>query len=401
MTADALVPECTEDPEIIDIEAADLVDRLVALCRRVLGRSVAHNAWTVLDSAEVEVRPISGGITNMLFRVGPVETSSSLAEPVLVRVFGKAGDVVCDRRTENQVFASLSASGFGPKLHGLFANGRLEGWLRNRRPLEPLEMFQTAPIDFISLNARRVAEMHETCRPKCATDLWTQMDSWLEMAKTVSFPNDATKAKQLETLAPFPRFEQELNALKEVLPSPKNGHGAQLIEDCAGDGALLEARKLLYELRFCHMDLLSGNIMCTEGESFQPHMDVKFIDFEYSMWACVGIDIANHFNAAPESCLILDNTFDVDKYYPSESKRRRWLNAYFGARNVNVSEDVITAMLKVLHDFTLLAELRWVIWSIVQAAKSTVDFDYLDFGLLRFEKGYLKYRTLRDEAAKV
>jgi hypothetical protein len=39
------------------------------------------------------------------------------------------------------------------------------------------------------------------------------------------------------------------------------------------------------------------------------------------------------------------------------------------------------------------AELRWVLWAVVQAALSPVDFDYLNYACLRFHSGYAKYKA--------
>merc|ERR1740121_3523529 len=120
------------------------------------------------------------------------------------------------------------------------------------------------------------------------------------------------------------------------------------------------------------------------------------------MTSCVGVDIANHFNAIPESCLILKNTFDVDAYYPKDDVQLKFLRAYLEKRGMSVDEEVLAAMLGVILEFTLLAELRWVIWALVQAHKSPVDFDYLEYMRLRFEDGYLRYlEYLRDRCPKV
>lgn len=327
----------------------------------------------------------------MLFRIAPgagAEAGAS-AVPLLARVFGKAGDVVCDRRRENEVFAELSALGFGPRLHGLFGNGRLEGWLEGRRPLEALEMLQAEPVDFPSLNARKLAEMHEVCSPATDVEIWAQLREWVTLAKAVAFPADAEKAAKLESLAAFPRYEQELDFVEEVLPSLRNGQGAVLLEEHTG--AARRARELLFERRFCHLDLLSGNIMYSEAQG-----DVRFIDFEYAMHSYVGLDIANHFNAVPESCLILNDTFEPDEYYPSRELQSRWLRSYFGARSIELDDELLEELLKVVLDFAMLAEIRWVVWSVVQAGSSPVDFDYLNYCDMRFAQGYLKYKAWRE-----
>jgi len=380
-------------PMEVDVAAADMDTQLIAVCKQIMGDAHGDKSWRAATSADIEVRQIQGGITNMLYRVSLREGAQDVAcstTAVLVRVFGKAGDVVCDRKAENEAFAELGRIDFGPKLHGLFGNGRVEGWLHGRRPLEPLEMLETKPVNFQALNARKLAEMHMTCKLPSSTEVWAQLHEWLALAEKVEFPDDPKKEARLRQLDPFPRFAQEVEALKKVLPSPLNGYGKTLLEGTTG--VERRAREILYETRFCHLDLLSGNIMYSE-----EHGDVRFIDFEYAMNSYVGLDVANHFNAVPESCLILENTFDVDKYYPGPALQTTWLQAYLEARKIPFDDDLLAALLKVVIEFSCLAELRWVVWGVVQAGSSPVDFDYLEYTKMRFEQGFLRYKAWRDE----
>lgn len=375
--------------ESLDVKAADFQDRLKDVCKRLMTQG-GDAAWGRAAAADVEVKQISGGITNVLYRLGLKEASAAPA--VLARVFGKAGDAVCDRKRENEIFAELSDCGFGPKLHGVFGNGRLEGWLEGRRPLEALEMLR---CQFAPLIAQRLAQMHQEINPKSDQEVWAQLREWIALGKEVSFPHDATKAEKLKRLAPYPRFEDEVNWVESMLPSPANGHGASILANEAWTPVQRRARELLFERRFCHLDLLSGNIMYSEAEK-----DVSFIDFEYAMHSYVGLDIANHFNATPESCLILNDSFEPDKYYPSLELQKRFLCAYFEARGVSLGEELLEEMLRVVLDFTLQAELRWVVWSVVQAGYSPVDFDYLAYGVMRFEDGYQQYKAWRQAGAR-
>uniref|UniRef100_A0A7S2N8T2 ethanolamine kinase n=1 Tax=Zooxanthella nutricula TaxID=1333877 RepID=A0A7S2N8T2_9DINO len=245
---------------------------------------------------------------------------------------------------------------------------------------------QVEPVDFVGMTARRLADMHARCRCSGGADLWAQLREWVALAKKVSFPDGSEKAEKLKRLDPFPRFENELNALEDRLPSSKNSNGAALLE--ARSGVDRRALELLLEIRFCHLDLLSGNIMYSEEAG-----DVVFIDFEYANSCCIGFDIANHYNAVPESCLILENKFDAEMYFPSGVQQRHWFQAYLEARGIPADEELLGGLLRVVLEFSLFAELRWVIWSVVQAGHSPVDFDYLDYGVMRFEEGYMKYKA--------
>lgn len=372
------------DKAVIDVTSTDVNTKLIEVCKRLMD----DDPWRSADPADIEVKAVTGGITNVLYRLGARPGASCPLVPVLARVFGKAGDSVCDRETENTVMLELARIGFGPKLHGIFGNGRLEGWLQERRPLEPLEMLQLEPVDIVAAIARKLAEMHERCNLTTSAEIWSQLQQWLDKARMVRFPDDTNRAAKLERLKPFPRFADEIGFIKEILPAPEDKLDADLLEGVSGIER--QAKALLYEKRFCHMDLLSGNIMHSE-----ELRDVVFIDFEYALSTHVGLDIATHFNAVPESCLILGGAFDVEKYYPNRAVQTRFLRAYLEGRNIQPAEDLIEAMLKVLMDFTLLAELRWCIWAVVQAGSSPVDFDYLEYSRMRFEDGYQKYKAWR------
>uniref|UniRef100_A0A7S1F289 ethanolamine kinase n=1 Tax=Noctiluca scintillans TaxID=2966 RepID=A0A7S1F289_NOCSC len=361
-------------PFVVDIDT-DIPPQLIELCSQVLTFPSTHSC---------EVVQVQGGITNLLFRVTPEGL-----DPVLVRIFGKAGDLACDRQSENAIFLELAASGFGPALWGLFGNGRIEGWLVGRRPMEAVEMLQTEPVDFVGKTAVRLAEMHRLS-PDAAGDsslprVWEQLAEWIVHAGMVRFPPGSEKAALLEDLHLQEIFAEARN-LEATIPSSRNEQGQQLID--SSSGVLARAREVLYEVAFCHNDLLSGNMMYSQEKD-----DLVFIDFEYASYNCVGFDIANHFNAVPESCLILDNTFDAKQYYPSRKVRHHWLRSYLAARGVDgVDQDFLDACSQVILEFSLLAEIRWVIWAVLNAGHAAVDFDYLNYAKLRYCDGFLVYK---------
>ena len=110
----------------------------------------------------------------------------------MVRVFGKAGDAVVDRAAETRIFASLHP--FGPRLLGVFGNGRLEEWLDGRRPLTPEEMLQPAIVGMV---ARKLAEMHvlrpagagaPEASPWSGEAFWGTLRGWQDKVEALRFP---------------------------------------------------------------------------------------------------------------------------------------------------------------------------------------------------------------------
>jgi ethanolamine kinase len=59
----------------------------------------------------LQVSEISGGITNLLWKLSPKLESG--IEPVVVRVFGEQTDLLIDRDREQSVLLQLNQAGFG------------------------------------------------------------------------------------------------------------------------------------------------------------------------------------------------------------------------------------------------------------------------------------------------
>ena len=62
-------------------------------------------------SHQLQVDEISGGITNLLWKLTP-KLESGLS-PVVMRVFGEQTDLLIDREREKQVVLQLNQAGFG------------------------------------------------------------------------------------------------------------------------------------------------------------------------------------------------------------------------------------------------------------------------------------------------
>ena len=95
---------------------------------------------------------MSGGNTNVLYKVD----SPKLQESVVVRVFGIGTESFIDRAAENSALCQLSEAGIAPSFHGLFENGRIEGYIEGR-DLRPEEL----PLPKVmSAVAKQLAALH-------------------------------------------------------------------------------------------------------------------------------------------------------------------------------------------------------------------------------------------------
>lgn len=75
--------------------------------------------------------------------------------------------------------------GFAPPYLGRFLNGRIEGYVA-ARPLQPEEMGQRSPVDFVSLIAREMARLHRLPVTKVGSqreaEVWSTLPRWLALA---------------------------------------------------------------------------------------------------------------------------------------------------------------------------------------------------------------------------
>jgi hypothetical protein len=71
-----------------------------------------------VDESTMDISTVTGGITNLLFKV---EFVSGAHEPVLVRIFG--GEGMIERNLENATYQALARVGVAPPYFGRFENG--------------------------------------------------------------------------------------------------------------------------------------------------------------------------------------------------------------------------------------------------------------------------------------
>jgi len=122
------------------------------------------------------------------------------------------------------------------------------------------------------------------------------------------------------------------------------------------------------------MDLLAPNIIYNEKDN-----STRFIDMEYACVGNRGFDIGNHFN---EWC-----GYNLDETkYPTEQQERQFLHAYFKSYfSRDPTEDELKKLVNECNAYSLISHIFWGCWALVQANVSTIDFDYITYGLKRFD----------------
>ncbi|EER19190.1 Choline kinase alpha, putative [Perkinsus marinus ATCC 50983] len=419
------IPRFEDTINPTDILISQQLERLCRECLLRYNDDVNPIATSMIEALREKnvtagVTKVTGGITNSLFKVefsglednatspasnAPTDsTTGSSCEidnegsrpdhlPVcLVRIFGEAGSSIIDRDEENRIFNHLSTIGFGPTLFGIFQNGRIEEFFTRLRPLEPLEMVSEK---WTPLIARRLRYMH-SLKPAMVEDgpnvpdLWRTIESYA--AKGRELFNASPEDEEGDFMTMLDSVEREAKWLERTIQSRETANVCPL-----------------EQIVFCHNDLLSGNILVPKDGS---NCQLKFIDYEYCAFNPAAADIANHFAAVVESMLIVNDDYDVEKYFPSKELQLLFLRNYLTEDEYSSLDE--GTMLETIRLYAMAAELRWCAWSVIQhfeqdrsaaAVEQGCDddeddedaaFDYENYGKARLQ-GYFDLKNSTTE----
>lgn len=164
------------------------------------------------------------------------------------------------------------------------------------------------------------------------------------------------------------------------------------------DYLIAELEKLNSPIVFSHNDLLYGNIIFNEEKE-----EASFIDYEYGCYAFRGFDIGNHFNEFAG--------FECEYWrYPTKQFQLQWFDWYLTENNNGGTHLYIThthvilllnsflfyivkptsaekeKLFEEVNAFSLASHFYWGLWAMVQAMVSDIDFNYMDYAVLRFNE---------------
>lgn len=346
---------------------------------------------------------LRGGISNALFKVTPLLSPPSAPAPLtpmVFRVYGNGTDTFIDRTSEMRTMQWCHKHGFGPLLAATFEDGRIEGFLVGFRPLKPEEM---AEEDTQARIARALARFH-------AIPLLAAPEGSAPPAPPAPAAGSAPPAPHapsgLTKGTPFVRTREWL-ALAETLafrdPAKKKAfdEGFDLaalrraVDEVEAAAASFDASPV-----FAHNDVLSGNVMVL-ADGAQPPSDgaptMTFIDYEYADAAPRAYDIGNHF------CEYAG--FDSEYWrYPDETSASRFCAAYLAevasieaeqgaggeAAAAPASPAAVRSLVAEANVYALAAHAYWGAWCFIQAAYSALDFDYIEYGHVRWNEFFAK-----------
>uniref|UniRef100_A0A4X2ME19 Ethanolamine kinase n=1 Tax=Vombatus ursinus TaxID=29139 RepID=A0A4X2ME19_VOMUR len=338
-----------------------------------------------------------GGLSNMLFLCSLPDSVRSVSdEPrqVLLRLYGAILQMrSCNKEgagpaqnedacqgaeamvLESVMFAILAERSLGPKLYGIFPQGRLEQFIPSRR----LDTEELSLPDISAEIAEKMATFHGMKMPFNKEPKWLfgTMDKYLNQVLRIKFTRES-RVKKLNKLLSYnlPLEMENLRSLLESTSSP---------------------------VVFCHNDCQEGNILFLEGGENWEKQKLMLIDFEYSSYNYRGFDIGNHFCE-----WMYDYTYEKYPFfranilkYPTKKQQLHFISNYLAAFHdgfENLSDKEKSRMeeetLVEINRFALASHFFWGLWSIIQAKISSIEFGYMDYALARFDAYFDQKRKL-------
>jgi choline/ethanolamine kinase len=315
--------------------------------------------WQQPHEQEVSVSPITGGMTNDVFRC---EKGRGPNRCVLLRRYGENTELFFSRDAELAALKHLASEGLCPRLLGEFEGGRVEQFV-DASPFTPRHMRSRY---WGTLVARKLSVLHRTDVPEVCRDpqLFSTMRRWFDCARRAAGGIGVD----------LPALEQRILQLESRLS------------------------RLSSPVVFSHCDLQMGNILAGSGRSRagrgrksrgrrnrsqQDRHQIYLIDFEYSNYSYRGYDIGNFF---------CEQMFDYHsatphladlEHFPSIEVQEAFCRGYLGR---SADEEEVMSLAHEAREFALASHLTWACWGLAQANRAQEgDFNYVAYALGRIE----------------
>lgn len=362
-----------------------------------------------LEAKNIQVYRISGALTNSIYRI-TYKDDRFKPPSLLLRVYGKNVDEIIDRESELEVLIKLSLKHIGPKLLGVFTNGRFEQFLEGFVTLQK-EQIRDQVIS--QMLGRRMKDLHYKIQldykdfkdnsPMC----WKLIHKWLgiyEDELRQSFLDNGIKDEDT-FMVEYSVFKKKIFEYRDWLFNKYHSNG------------------FAANFKFCHNDTQYGNLLLHESfnaedivvdtpsvtpnvsnsdlthltesikdgsiktTSYKKDSQLVVIDFEYGGANFPAYDFANHFSEwmadyhDPEKSYYLN-----EKWFPSQLQQLNMIKAYveydfqFPSSNLKLNsnidlskldaDELIQLEIKKLYNESILwrasVQIYWCVWGLIQ-----------------------------------
>ncbi|XP_041366089.1 choline/ethanolamine kinase-like [Gigantopelta aegis] len=354
----------------MSIEKDEIDDEEVRLKAYRWCRDSLHSSWASIDEDDIIVKRLSGGLTNYLYLCYlPSDVEIKPVEPrcVLLRVYGHVAKTSKEFVVHNSVvFAILSEKGLGPKLYGIYHDGRIEEYI----PTKSLRRMDLQSPKVSQLIAQKLAQFHGLDMPLCKEPRWLYhiINGWVHEIQN-NFAENLQKCPEVMKLMSM-NLEEELDCMMKILSQIES------------------------PVVFCHNDLQEGNILYIE-ENPDKTKQMTVIDWEYCSYNYRGFDFGNHFL---EWCYDYADNPDPPYYsfhpedYPSRKRQYEFFREYLAVMGQTaITDEDLHNMYVEANTFALASHFLWGVWSLVQSQTCAIKFGFMEYAVCRFE-GYFKMK---------
>eukprot|EP01066_Platyproteum_vivax_P008365 Platyproteum_vivax@DN3500_c0_g1_i1.p1 len=310
------------------------------------------NLLQTVKETDLEIVPIGGGITNVLYRI--VNMTSLTKPSVMLRIYGPKTEEFIDRNREKIVLDELNKKHFGKKIYSRHEDCQIEEWIHGAVPTTA-DLKTTYQVKV----AEYMADLHSVEIPSqlgaISTDpLWDHLWKWFFKAKDIHDTTSTSPKVKMLQLINFDTIENEMRLIQPLTKMAKS------------------------PIVMCHNDVMPGNILIKKNGA------ITLIDYEYCCPNHRGFDIANYFI----ECVGTD--CDWSKF-PSEAEQLTYLRAYIAQveKNTNKKGLMTSVLWEEVQCFLLVSHLYWGLFALIQARISEIDFPFFDYAVKRISALWL------------
>jgi thiamine kinase-like enzyme len=286
-----------------------------------------------LEGLELRIDELKGGITNKLYRV-----RSSDGHDFVVRLYGQKTELFIDRDVEMENISRMASSGVTPKLIKYLPERRvtivefIPGYVLNNTDFLKKELWEKI--------VRPIKIIHQS---------------------GVTFPF------VFDPLVQVKRLYRILLGLNREYPEFEFEKTITILEKIAAYTKITPDQYVA-----CHNDLLADNfILIEDREKYSEPM--YLIDWEYAGMSVLYYDLADMFQ---EILVSRETEAELLKIYWEDRAMDRHIR--------------MTDLFKPFPD------IYWFLWSLIQQNISTIDFDFYNYGNVKYRNAQKNIQYLTD-----
>lgn len=299
-----------------------------------------YSSHSNIELNEIEVTRLFQGATNKCYRVKLQDLHS-----FFIRVEGKGNFLSVKKSQEMHILQLCSYHNLSPKLYAIYTNGYVSEFINGEFLSVPM-MADPIYSDKIATTISRFHKLRapSSMKDKLDANVWNTIERYLKIARE-HYPHD----------------DPILKLIEEETRITKND---------------IEKHSRTDEIVLCHNDLNHGNIAYNKERD-----QITFVDLEFAGLNHRNFDLANHFSEWAGLDLKYDRC-------PTKEQQKRFLriyvDSYYGNQLKN-KEEYIEWMYIETYKWMQVSHLVWILWGIIQAKISDVDWNYEEYWKIRLD----------------